>query len=430
MTSDVNDDSLKLIFSRLQTDFLDAIQRGPADTEAFHSRFSELHDIALNRIDHSSSPPEYTLAIVHGAALNIAAISQSLIDLDEESTSLFAELETDLADIFSSLSLGTTTDSSEAADTPAIPNRDKDVENFNSSCRESVLPKASHYDLSEVYRWVLANIHNPYPSSTTKRIFHLQSGMSLKSINDCLTSIRRRIGWTAISKRYFEGDRNLTVDCAQRILVEGSGHPHYSEEIHRKFKEMEATAERLYGGKKGLSDLAGKIDAKSVTNTWTYDEAPRLHRGRKGSYVHTVCTDPDEPIAGPVGSGAFSTGVRGTGTFGLETNLSHTARKRQRDSCDDDVFFNTCGDSGPSSAPRRMLKKLRYMMLFFISFLSLSYSYLRSGVLRHRLPVLSRVPRHSQVQQSRDLPLQTLRHRIKHFYPCLSWTTPIQSTVG
>lgn len=109
------------------------------------------------------------------------------------------------------------------------------------------------------YKWVLHNLHNPYPSLATKKSLAKESDISVKLLSDWLSNIRRRIGWNAFSNQYFKGDRALTIDCAQRILLEDVHALPYSQKIMHDFLRVKEAAERLYDGKVAQSELAMKL---------------------------------------------------------------------------------------------------------------------------------------------------------------------------
>lgn len=67
----------------------------------------------------------------------------------------------------------------------------------------------------------------------------------MKEISDTLSQTRRRIGWTSISKRHFQGNRQLTIDCATILFLESCGHLFYSKDIIRDFENMRDAAKKL-----------------------------------------------------------------------------------------------------------------------------------------------------------------------------------------
>lgn len=86
------------------------------------------------------------------------------------------------------------------------------------------------------------------------------SGLTTKAMNEWFSHMRRRIGWTSVLKRHFKGDRQLTVDCAHRILVERSGPLYYSDDICQDIENMRISAERLYAKKTRQNSLSINLD--------------------------------------------------------------------------------------------------------------------------------------------------------------------------
>lgn len=118
------------------------------------------------------------------------------------------------------------------------------------------------YQYEEVFLWLLKHLDNPYPSISTKRALCKRSGLVMKAVNEWFSHARRRIGWTSLMKRHFKGDRQLTIDCAHRILVENSGPLYYSDDICQDVENMRDTAEHLFAKKSRQSSLSRIFDNK------------------------------------------------------------------------------------------------------------------------------------------------------------------------
>lgn len=126
------------------------------------------------------------------------------------------------------------------------------------------------YQYEEVFLWLLKHLDNPYPSISTKRALCKRSGLVMKAVNEWFSHARRRIGWTSLMKRHFKGDRQLTIDCAHHILVEGSP-LYYSDDICQDVENMRDTAERLFAKKSRQSSLSRIFDNRITESV----ESPR-----------------------------------------------------------------------------------------------------------------------------------------------------------
>ena len=103
------------------------------------------------------------------------------------------------------------------------------------------------------FKYLLANLHNPFLTSETRKSLAQQSGVSEKVISDWFVNIRQKIGWTTIQREHFNKSRPFTVDSARIVLLNersktdaGVDGVAVKAEIIDAFKQMKDTAERLY----------------------------------------------------------------------------------------------------------------------------------------------------------------------------------------
>ncbi|EJD03585.1 uncharacterized protein FOMMEDRAFT_120732 [Fomitiporia mediterranea MF3/22] len=101
-------------------------------------------------------------------------------------------------------------------------------------------------DFTAACKWLAKHFFNPYPSPSVKKELAGLSDISAKSMDDWFTVARRKIGWTAFSKRYFQSNRSLALDCAHRVFVEGSKHHSYCQEIVHDLEKIKVMAEHFY----------------------------------------------------------------------------------------------------------------------------------------------------------------------------------------
>jgi Homeobox KN domain len=115
--------------------------------------------------------------------------------------------------------------------------------NLSSSMTPSILGQQKFLD-SFAYRWLLQNIHNPYPSSVRTRIISNVSGTSTAQVELWFREARDSIGWNKLSHDFFAGSVNSTVAAARRVYLERDRN--LSFEIVSAFTAVKAFAETLF----------------------------------------------------------------------------------------------------------------------------------------------------------------------------------------
>lgn len=145
----------------------------------------------------------------------------------------------------------------------------------NSQSPESSLPPF----IELAYKWLIANIYNPYPSSDTKANIARSSGCSMNSVAAWFISARRRIGWTTICRKYFNNCRADTVDAASRALVKEDSTRVLEPAIFHDFQQMKAATHDLYASTFTKSALAGDLDA--VVKDMTVEDRLQLEQEKK-----------------------------------------------------------------------------------------------------------------------------------------------------
>ncbi|KIK49417.1 hypothetical protein CY34DRAFT_796820 [Suillus luteus UH-Slu-Lm8-n1] len=133
--------------------------------------------------------------------------------------------------------------------------------------------------IEPAYKWLLANIHNPYPPSSTKANIAWSSGCSINSVAVWFISARRRIGWTTICRKYFNNCRADTIDAASRALVKGYSTRVLEPAIFHDFQQMKAATQDLYASTFTKSALAGDLDA--VVKDMTVEDRLQLEQEKK-----------------------------------------------------------------------------------------------------------------------------------------------------
>lgn len=218
--------------------FFSAILQGPSALERFSGFWSRLQCDVQDTVD---SLDEETTAAVQ----RIMILSQTLSDITTHSESLTQSLMNDFDNVLSSFDGPTAPPQSSPTTLPL-------ESDWRSSPFRPIVEPA--------YRWLLDNLHDPYPSREVKDGLVQSTGVSIHNVNAWFASARRRMGWTHICKAYFRGCRADTTDAAYRVLVKADANRSLSAEVVQAFVEMKVAAEGLYSSAFTKSALAGDLD--------------------------------------------------------------------------------------------------------------------------------------------------------------------------
>ena len=97
---------------------------------------------------------------------------------------------------------------------------------------------------SYAYRWLVQNIHDPYPNSVQTRIITDISGTSVAQVERWFQEVRDSIGWSKLSRDFFAGSVNATVAAARRVYLERD--KNISFDIVFAFTAVKTSAETLF----------------------------------------------------------------------------------------------------------------------------------------------------------------------------------------
>ena len=158
--------------------------------------------------------------------------------------------------------------------------------NLPSSTTPSILGQQNLLD-SFAYRWLMQNIHNPYPSSVQTRIISDVSGASTTQVELWFQEIRDSIGWSKLSHDLFAGSVNATVAAARRVYLERDRD--ISFDIVFAFTAVKAFAETHFSELPALRGKSIKTASAQVVPTVVVDQC------------HHMRSCPDESIFEPEG---------------------------------------------------------------------------------------------------------------------------------
>ncbi|KAI6136318.1 hypothetical protein F5141DRAFT_1073813 [Pisolithus sp. B1] len=220
------DDTIREQLNVAETSLLSALS-GEEDLAIYHTELTILLD-TISRSTSTTCLDTSTTALARNVAVRIASITDCLVDIKHESHGLSDGLHSGWRDI---LAKHFSADTSRTSHSQQIT--------------DDMSPSHPDY-LSSTYKWLLANLHNPYPTVEVKEDIASRAGCSVAAINSWFISVRKRIGWTAICRDHFRNCRADAVDAAYRALVREDPCQALSSEIAQAFLAMKMTAEGLY----------------------------------------------------------------------------------------------------------------------------------------------------------------------------------------
>jgi hypothetical protein len=105
------------------------------------------------------------------------------------------------------------------------------------------------------YRWLMQNMHNPYPTSTQLQIIGDESMTSVAQAELWFQEARDLIGWTRLSDEFFTGSLNATITAAKRVYLERDNTIPFC--IAFAFSKVKAFMETLFAEHPSLTSHVG-----------------------------------------------------------------------------------------------------------------------------------------------------------------------------
>ena len=240
----MHDVDLSQILYFAESDFLTALESGATMLTSWHQTWSALPDDWSSASVNGTACTE-TSSLVHLVASRISNIASCYLDVKHEEESFASQLRNDcdaMLHQMNALNLNAQPKSLH----PPTPNQ-----NVESSSSPFLAP---------AYRWLLDNLHNPYPPAEVKARIAAASSCQVSSVNSWFVNARRRIGWTTLCRERFSNCRADMIDAAYRALMEEDSHRALSPELRHSFIEMKAAAEALYSSTFTRTTFAGDLD--------------------------------------------------------------------------------------------------------------------------------------------------------------------------
>jgi hypothetical protein len=246
----------------VEEDFLQAATHGLPALTVFRNTWSTLlsdTDVAMR----SKTIKDETVVLGGVVASRIASLSNYLLEFQNSADEMQAELE----NLFARICISGDPDHyppNSASDPHPTASPRSDGCSTGSTRRDSPLPSSDRKTcppyIEPAYRWLLGNLHNPYPSRETREAISLQTSSHRRVIDAWFVDARKRIGWNALRKARFSNKRVDIVDAATRFLVQEDPKRPLDSNVELEFVAIETRAKDLYFQKFSESTLATKLD--------------------------------------------------------------------------------------------------------------------------------------------------------------------------
>lgn len=204
---------------------------------------------------------EETIVLAHTVASRITIVATGFHDMQVETEALTASLLEELHGVFARLDLN--------QDLPASPTRGMDVQpDCPSRAKQGAYlgmptpPTTFRYPayFKASCNWLLANLHNPYPSSAVREKLSRETLCSRRDIDGWFIDARKRMGWNALRKTHFANKRVDIVDAATRFFLKVDDERPLDSDLEVLFAQIQQHATSLYSEKFLESTLAVKLD--------------------------------------------------------------------------------------------------------------------------------------------------------------------------
>jgi hypothetical protein len=257
--------------------FFEAILQDPPTLVNFYEKWETLSDDFKQALK-SDSVDDETIALAHAIASRVAILAARYLDFSMLSEEITSDLRNNLDDIFAQLSVADVSLSTETQRAASLHLEIIDpAQPSPASALSTDAPSSFPPYIAPAHKWLLKNLHNPYPSNEVKESLSRSPGVSLKQINAWFINVRRRIGWTALSRKHFDGSHTETIDAAYRAFVKEDPKRPLLYTVSSEFEALKVAAEDLYSDKLRKSVLAGKLDTAVKDMT----DEDRVKRGRR-----------------------------------------------------------------------------------------------------------------------------------------------------
>ncbi|KAF8203826.1 C-terminal domain of homeodomain 1-domain-containing protein [Pholiota molesta] len=239
-------ESLHSQFLKAEETLVFTLSAGPKAVQSFDTLWSTLYNNLVDAMEQNTVD-DSSLSAIHQVATRVQTLATRFLELYNNVGHITECLQQDLDAAFADLTL----------------------EDRPSAMRSDVAETKSYQPpyLESAYTWLLANLHNPYPSKETKIDISRTTGTSYKDIDAWFVNVRKRIGWNTLRIRHFNNKRSNIVKAASQFFKPTSqpssstlDNPVHSSDYGLEFAAIEACAQDLYSQKFTQTALAANID--------------------------------------------------------------------------------------------------------------------------------------------------------------------------
>jgi hypothetical protein len=319
----------------VETDFMSAIQGGSPTLLAFHSKWATLHRSVVDGVANESLHPT-TLEYAHRIATMVEIIAENLLALQMHSLTLTSELDNQIGQILDDAGFPRLPDlpspSSTSSCTRISENNSVAGGNFKPS---STCPPY----IALAYKWLLKNIHNPYPTEETKEAISVEAGASRETVDDWFVRARKKMGWNALCKKHHAKSRKETLDAAYRFFIMPDPKRPLGGDLEYDLAAVLNAAKDMYSEKLLKSALAVKLDVvvKDMTplDRERRKEERQMRQQRAKDQARAASSYPS-PDRSPGRSPGLSLPSASTDESDYDISLPEpvAGRKRRSSSCD------------------------------------------------------------------------------------------------
>ncbi|RDB29068.1 Mating-type protein beta1-1 [Hypsizygus marmoreus] len=241
-------DSIHDRLSCVETNFMQAVARGGSALDSFGNLWAALlQDIEIAVQNQTLS--KETMSFANSVASRILLLNSFMTDFQEHADSMHSDLEDTFARVDISATLA-------GAQSTSHDTRERSP----SSSLDDRCDQSNPSYIEPAYRWLLQNLHNPYPSTETRETIARDTGAARKGVDAWFVEARKRMGWNALRKARFANKRVDIVDAATRFFVKPDDKRPLDSNIELEFASVEKRANDLYAEKFSESTLATKLD--------------------------------------------------------------------------------------------------------------------------------------------------------------------------
>ncbi|KAI9512531.1 hypothetical protein F5148DRAFT_1279648 [Russula earlei] len=243
------------------------------DEESLKEVFREQSQFSnhVNAIQATRKLDEKTARLPFQVAGSIQDITSCLL----QSESISQDAQSHLNDLISEMPTNTSETSS-----PTVPYHP--LFSHHPSDVQSTLGQHKALD-AHAYRWLMHNLHNPYPPSKQLQVLGHLSGTSAAQVEIWFEEMRDVIGWTRLSREFFASSPGATVAAARRVYLERDNSMPFG--VVSAFTAMKAVAETHFPERPALE---GKHFNEDHDLSWTLPgmpEAPDHCMDSEGIFV-------------------------------------------------------------------------------------------------------------------------------------------------